>query len=111
MKRSTFIMYAGFRYRCSSLFFSHIKGEFGAAGGPLSDTMALKKNTFAPTELSVRAALGSLYLYTPQGALPRKVALKPDAVVGEQAVSSSSWSQRVGVSTYVPKLYTIVQNI
>lgn len=55
-------------------------------GGPLSDRKALKKNTFVPTELSVRTALGSLYLYTPQGALPRKVALKPPAARRNQAV-------------------------
>ena len=60
-----------------------------AAGGPPSDRMALKKNTFVPTKLSVRAALGSLYLYTPQGALPRKVALKPGGAAAgrEQLVS------------------------
>lgn len=79
MKRSTFIMYAGLRYFCSSLFFTHRKGAFLVLGGALSARMALKKNTFVPIEFSVRTALGSLYLYTPQGALPRKVALKPAA--------------------------------
>lgn len=77
INRSTFIEYAGFRYFCSSFFFNQRKLEL--VGGALSDRMALKKNTFVPTVLSVRAALGSLYLYTPHGAFPRKVALKPAA--------------------------------
>lgn len=82
MKRSTFIVYAGLRYFCSSLFFTHRKGAFLVGGGAPSVRTALKKNTFVPTESSVRMALGSLYLYTPQGALPRKVALKA-AAAGE----------------------------
>lgn len=56
--------------------------------------MALKKNTLVPMEVSVRAALGSLYLYTPQGALLRKVASKP-AVGREWAVSTNSHRQRL----------------
>lgn len=55
--------------------------------------MALKKNTFIPTEFSVCNALGSLYLYTPQGALLRKVALKP------AAEGKGTWCELVHLET------------
>lgn len=61
-----------------------MKGPAEAAGAPRSARTALKKNTFIPAEPSVRTALGSLYLYTPQGALPRKVALKAAASGGRR---------------------------
>lgn len=65
-----------------------MKGAPVAAGAWRSDSTALKKNTLTPSDLSDRMALGSLYLYTPQGALPRKVALKAAAAGSKQTVNS-----------------------
>lgn len=61
-KRWTVLPYAGVRYLPNSLFFSHRNGVLVLTGGARSDSTALKKNTFIPICLSVRAALGSLYL-------------------------------------------------
>lgn len=103
MKGSTFIMQAGFRYCCSSLFFTQSKAVSGSLAGVLSVRMALKKNTFLPTELSVLAALGSLYLQTPQGALLRKDALKPSPA--GKRTGSIRGRQKVEAKTQHPSCF------